>query len=64
MIEKIPHLSGTSPWILVDFRSPRRQLPNIQDFFNRKGLISDQGIKKKAFYVMKDWYEKKEQEYK
>jgi beta-glucuronidase len=64
MFNRIEGLAGVSPWILVDFRSPRRQLPNIQDFFNRKGLISDQGIKKKAFYVMKDWYTQKEEEYK
>lgn len=64
MFNRIEGLAGVSPWILVDFRSPRRQLPNIQDFFNRKGLISDQGIKKKAFYVMKDWYAQKEKEYK
>lgn len=64
MFNRIEGLAGVSPWILVDFRSPRRQLPNIQDFFNRKGLISSSGIKKKAFYVMKDWYEQKEKEYK
>jgi len=64
MFNCIEGLAGVLPWILVDFRSPRRQLPNIQDFFNRKGLISDQGIKKKAFYVMKDWYAQKEEEYK
>lgn len=64
MFDRIDGLAGVSPWILVDFRSPRRQLPGIQDFFNRKGLISSAGIKKKAFYVMKDWYAKKEIEYK
>ena len=64
MFNHIEGLAGVSPWILVDFRSPRRQLPNIQDFFNRKGLISSGGIKKKAFYVMKDWYTQKEEEYK
>lgn len=64
MFERIDGLSGISPWILVDFRSPRRQLTGIQDFFNRKGLISSSGIKKKAFYVMKDWYEVKKEEYK
>ncbi len=56
MLEKIDGFSGCSPWILVDFRSPRRQLPVYQDFFNRKGLISDRGIKKKAFYVLRDYY--------
>jgi len=64
MFNRIEGLAGVSPWILVDFRSPRRQLPDIQDFFNRKGLISSSGIKKKAFYVMKDWYAQKEKEYK
>jgi beta-glucuronidase len=56
MLERIPFLRGTTPWILMDFRSPRRQLPKIQDFFNRKGLISDQGMKKKAFFVMQRFY--------
>jgi len=63
MIEKIPHLSGTSPWILVDFRSPKRLLPGIQDGYNRKGLISNDGEKKKAFYIMQKWYAKKKSEY-
>ena len=57
MLDRIEGLAGTTPWILKDFRSPRRQIVGIQDDFNRKGLISDQGGKKKAFYVMKKWYE-------
>ena len=59
MMDRIEGLAGTTPWILKDFRSPRRQIVGIQDDFNRKGLISDQGGKKKAFYVMKKWYETK-----
>jgi len=61
MLEKIPFLAGTSPWILTDFMSPRRPLPRIQDYWNRKGLISDKGKKKKAFYVMQRFYEKHKQ---
>jgi beta-glucuronidase len=57
MLKRIPFLRGTSPWILMDFRSPRRPLPGIQDFWNRKGLISDRGERKKAFYVMQRWYQ-------
>lgn len=57
MLRKISFLRGTSPWILMDFRSPRRPLPGIQDFYNRKGLISDRGEKKKAFYVMQRFYQ-------
>lgn len=64
MFERMPQLAGTSPWILKDFRSPRRQLVDIQDDFNRKGLISENGGKKKAFYVMQKWYKKLEEQYK
>ena len=42
-----------------DFRSPRRVLPEIQDYYNRKGLFSDKGEKKKAFYILKQWYDSK-----
>ena len=59
MLDKIDGLAGTSPWILKDFRSPRRMLSGIQDFYNMKGLVSDRGEKKKAFYVMKEWYSHK-----
>jgi beta-glucuronidase len=56
MLKRISFLRGTSPWILMDFRSPRRPLPKIQDYWNRKGLISNRGEKKKAFYLMQQWY--------
>ncbi len=59
MLDKIDGLAGTTPWILKDFRSPRRVLPSVQDYYNRKGLFSDKGEKKKAFYVLKKWYEGK-----
>ncbi|MEM9896000.1 MAG: glycoside hydrolase family 2 TIM barrel-domain containing protein [Bacteroidota bacterium] len=63
MLKKIPTLKGTTPWILVDFRSPRRNLPIIQDGWNRKGLISDGGFKKKAFYILKEYYDEMEKKY-
>lgn len=59
MIDKIDGLTGFTPWILVDFRSPRRVLPGIQDGFNRKGLISSEGVKKKAFQVLQEYYRKR-----
>jgi len=62
MLENMSFLRGMSPWILKDFRSPRRPLPNIQDFWNRKGLISERGIKKKAWYTLHDYYVKKADE--
>jgi beta-glucuronidase len=59
MLNRIEQLRGMSPWILMDFRSPRRPLPGIQDEFNRKGLISDQGQKKAAFSVLQKAYTEK-----
>ncbi|MBQ6917768.1 MAG: beta-glucuronidase [Prevotella sp.] len=56
MIQKIDGLAGTTPWILKDFRSPRRVLTGIQDYYNMKGLVSDKGERKKAWYVLHDWY--------
>lgn len=56
MLQKLPGLSGLCPWVLKDFRSPKRTLVGIQDEFNRKGLIDEQGRRKKAFYVMKEFY--------
>jgi len=58
MFEKMPFLRGLSPWVLMDFRSPTRQLPGIQDGYNRKGLVSNLGEKKKAFFVLQDYYAK------
>jgi len=63
MLEKIPQLRGMTPWILSDFRSPRRLLPRIQDGWNRKGLFSEKGEKKKAFFVLKDYYDQKQLQY-
>ncbi|MCB9081108.1 MAG: beta galactosidase jelly roll domain-containing protein [Lewinellaceae bacterium] len=56
MVRKIDFLVGLSPWILMDFRSARRPLKKIQNDFNRKGLISEQGVRKKAFFVLQEYY--------
>ena len=56
MFRRIPFLNGTIAWVLVDFRSPRRPLAGVQDFFNRKGLYSDRGERKAAFFVLRDYY--------
>ncbi|MEQ8471367.1 MAG: glycoside hydrolase family 2 TIM barrel-domain containing protein [Marinoscillum sp.] len=57
MMRHIDFLAGASPWILMDFRSARRHLRRIQDDFNRKGLISEQGVKKQAFFILQDYYQ-------
>lgn len=59
MFDNIPNLRGVSPWILFDFRSPFRFHPTNQDGWNRKGLVSDQGLRKKAWYLMRDYFAKK-----
>src|SRR4030095_11232008 len=58
MLQRLPQWRGATPWILADFRSPRLPLPGGQNGCNRKGLISDQGAKKQAFYVLQDFYTK------
>lgn len=57
MFKNTPNLRGISPWILFDFRSPYRMHPTLQDGWNRKGLVSDQGYKKKAWYLIKEYYD-------
>lgn len=59
----IDGLRGTAPWILVDFRSPKRLNPVYQNYWNRKGLISETGQKKKAFFILKTFYDEMEKKY-
>lgn len=56
MADRIPSLRGMSPWILKDFRSPRRQNPDYQMGWNRKGLLSETGQRKLAFDVLAAYY--------
>ncbi len=57
MLGGIPNLRGLSPWVLKDFKSPRREHPVFQNGWNRKGLISETGQRKQAFDVMADHYQ-------
>jgi beta-glucuronidase len=59
MIDRIPGLVGVTPWLLKDFRSPRRWHGRFQGNWNRKGLISEDGRRKLAFDVLRRWYERK-----
>jgi len=56
MLNKIPQLRGVAPWILMDFRSPGRNIPKLQDGYNRKGLISEDGKKKQSFELVQEVY--------
>ncbi len=53
---RYPFIRGTMPWILKDFRSPRRWHFRHQNYWNRKGLISPTGERKLAFKTLADWY--------
>ena len=63
MLARQEELRGVTPWILNDFRSPRRMLADIQDGWNRKGLLSEKGDKKAAWYTLKAFYDKMEKRY-
>jgi beta-glucuronidase len=56
MAGKVPTLRGMSPWVLKDFRSPRREHPVYQKGWNRKGLMSETGQRKLAFEVLAEHY--------
>jgi len=60
MMKDIEFLSGVTPWILKDFSSPRRHLRRVQKDYIRKGIISENGNKKMAFYTLRDYYLSKE----
>jgi beta-glucuronidase len=61
MMKRMPeHFIGLTPWILNDFRSPRRNNPVYQEGWNNKGLYDHKGKKKKAFYVLKAYYDEME----
>jgi len=56
MLAHSPLVQGLSPWVLKDFRAALRPLNGIQDFYNRKGLVDEQGNRKLAFDVLRDYY--------
>jgi len=56
MFANIANLRGVAPWVMVDFKSPYRLHQTQQNYWNRKGVISDKGLYKKAWYVLYDYY--------
>lgn len=61
MFGRMPdNFTGLSPWVLNDFRSPKRNNPIYQNGWNRKGLFDDKGHKKAAFFVLRNYYRKME----
>ncbi len=56
-IRNISYIKGMTPWILYDFRCPRRTSVN-QKYYNTKGLLSaDKKYRKQAFYVLQNFYQ-------
>lgn len=56
-LREIDYIKGMTPWILYDFRCPRRT-SYIQDYYNRKGLLSaDKTYKKPAYAVLQKYYQ-------
>jgi len=49
MLKNVPGLSGMTPWY-HGLPLTMRQLPEMQDYYNRKGLVSDKGEKKKGVF--------------
>ncbi len=56
MLRNSTQVQGMTPWILKDFRAMLRPLAGTQDYFNRKGLIDENGRRKLAFDVLRDFY--------
>jgi beta-glucuronidase len=62
MLKRMPdNYVGISPWVLADFRSPKRNNPKYQEGWNTKGLYDNKGNKKKAFYILQAYYEQMKQ---
>ena len=50
------YVRGMSPWLLYDYRSPRRT-SSVQKYYNRKGLLDEtRTYRKKAFFVLQRFY--------
>jgi beta-glucuronidase len=56
MFNTIPNLVGVCPWLLFDYRSLGRMNQMYQNGYNRKGLLSENGEKKKAWHIMYEYY--------
>ena len=57
MLPNSPLVQGMSPWVLKDFRAALRPLNGVQEFYNRKGLVDEQGNRKLAFDVLRQFYQ-------
>ncbi len=56
MIRRIPQMRGVTPWVLMDFRSSTRNIPKLQDGYNRKGLFSEAMQPKQSVELVRKTY--------
>jgi beta-glucuronidase len=64
MIKRMPaKFVGISPWVLNDFRSPKRNNPFYQEGWNRKGFYDEKGNKKQSFFLMRAYYDEMKKKY-
>ncbi len=62
LLSRTGYIQGMTPWILYDFRAPRRQ-NRYQQGWNRKGLIAaDKKTRKRAFFILQDYYWRRAEE--
>ncbi len=62
VLRRIDYIKGMTPWILYDFRCPRRTT-HIQKYYNRKGLLDEtKTYRKPAFYLLQSFYREKTEE--
>ncbi|KJF43943.1 glycoside hydrolase family 2 protein [Draconibacterium sediminis] len=59
MFGSTPNLCGVCPWLLFDYRSLKRMNQVYQNGYNRKGLLSEHGEKKRAWYIVHEYYKRK-----
>jgi beta-glucuronidase len=60
LVERTAGCVGFAPWLLKDFRSPRRWHGRFQANWNRKGVINEEGRQKLAFDVLRAYYRRKD----
>jgi beta-glucuronidase len=56
LVERTPGCIGCAPWLLKDFRSPRRWHGRFQANWNRKGVLNEEGREKLAAAVLRTVY--------
>jgi beta-glucuronidase len=58
ILSKCDWVAGMTPWILYDFKTPKR-VNKYQNMYNLKGLLDkEKKYKKQAYFTVRDFYQK------